>query len=165
MTLTSPERVCRALEPRDRDWVAAMLTAAWGSTLVARRGEVLDAATYPGFLVECVRGRIGLAIRSVVDAEYEVLSLTALVEGEGVGTALMKACFAEARSLGCRRVWLTTTNNNTSAIAFYQRLGMRQCDYRPGAVALARQVKPSIPLRDAADVAIEHELDFELLLN
>jgi len=76
----------------------------------------------------------------------------------------MERCFEEARSRGCRRVWLTTTNNNIRAIAFYQHIGMTMCDFRRDAVALARLVKPSIPLRDRDGIPIDHELDFELVL-
>lgn len=163
--MSAQPRTCRALESRDESWVRATLEGAWGSVLVARHGEVLDATSYPGFLVECSRGRLGLAVCAVVDDEYEVLSLTALVEGEGVGRTLVAACFAEARALGCRRIWLTTTNNNVRAMGFYQRVGMTMCAFRRDAVAAARVLKPSIPLRDAAGISLDHELDFELILD
>jgi ribosomal protein S18 acetylase RimI-like enzyme len=66
--------------------------------------------------------------------------------------------------LGCRRLWLTTTNDNIRAIAFYQRVGLTMCALRLGAAQAARELKPSIPIRGDSGIAVEHELDFELLL-
>lgn len=76
----------------------------------------------------------------------------------------MERCFEDARARGDRRVWLTTTNNNIGAIAFYQRLGMSTCAFYRDGVAAARRLKPAIPLRDEFGVGIDHELEFELLL-
>jgi ribosomal protein S18 acetylase RimI-like enzyme len=156
---------CRPLEREDRDWVVATLQEVWGSVLAARKGEVLDASEPPGFVALGDRGRMGLATCRVRGDEYEVFSLTALVEGEGVGRALMEQCFEDARTRGCRRVWLTTTNNNIRAIAFYQHVGMTMCAFYRDALEVARAFKPSIPLRDAAGIPIDHELEFELLVN
>jgi GNAT superfamily N-acetyltransferase len=155
---------CRPIEPTDRDAVTDLLERAWGTVLAARKGELFDVSAYPGHLAELDGAMVGLAVSCLRGDEYEVLSLAALVEGQGVGRALMECCFQEARTRGCRRVWLTTTNNNIRAIAFYQHVGMTMCDFRRDAVAAARAVKPSIPLRDAAGIPIEHELDFERIL-
>jgi ribosomal protein S18 acetylase RimI-like enzyme len=49
--------------------------------------------------------------------------LNSLIEGRGIGSALL----AEARRMAevsKRRLWLITTNENLRAIAFYQRRGM-----------------------------------------
>lgn len=93
-----------------------------------------------------------------------MVSVWAAIRGVGVGRALMQRCFEDARARGCRRVWLTTTNNNVQAISFYQRLGMDLCAFYRDGVAVARRLKPSIPLRDDFGVGIDHELEFELLL-
>ena len=76
----------------------------------------------------------------------------------------MKQCVDRARECGCRRVWLITTNNDTTAISFYQRVGMDLCAYYRHGARASRLLKPSIPLRDSSGVPIDHELEFELLL-
>ncbi|MDP9318203.1 MAG: GNAT family N-acetyltransferase, partial [Actinomycetota bacterium] len=149
----------------DRDWVRSTLEGSWGSVLVARKGELLDASTFPGHVALSSGHRVGLAVCCVRGDEYEVLSLSALVEGAGVGRTLMLRCFEDAGARGCRRVWLTTTNNNIRALALYQRLGMSICAFRRDAVAAARALKPTIPLRDEAGIPIDHEMDFELILD
>ncbi len=154
----------RALESGDDDWVKATLEEAWGSVLAARKGELLDASSFPGHVAVAEGKRVGLAITVVRDDEYEVLSLSSAIEGQGVGQALLQHCFDDARSKGCRRVWLTTTNNNVRAFAFYQRMGMNLCAFHRDAVLTARQLKPSIPLFDEDGVPLLHELEFELIL-
>jgi ribosomal protein S18 acetylase RimI-like enzyme len=151
-------------DPDERAWAAAMLRDAFTSTLAARKGEVVDTATLPGHVATVGGRREGLAVVAVRGDEYEVVALSTSAQGHGVGRALMECCFEEARALGCRRVWLTTTNDNVAAIAFYQRIGMDLCAFHRHAVRAARRLKPSIPLRGAMDVPMEHELEFELVL-
>jgi GNAT superfamily N-acetyltransferase len=162
--VSSQEITCRAVEPTDRASVVAFLENVWGTVMAARKGELFDVSSYPGYLAEIDDALVGLAACCLRGHDYEVLSIASLVPGRGVGRALMERCFDDARARGCRRVWLTTTNNNIGAIAFYQHVGMTMCDFRRDAVAMARALKPSIPLRDDAGIPIEHELDFELIL-
>lgn len=154
----------RALQPQDRDWVILTQTTVWGSVLVARKGELLDSATLPGFVAVSDGDRVGLALFCVRGEEYEVVSVWAAISGVGVGRALMQRCFEDARARRCGRVWLTTTNDNVRAIDFYQRLGMNLCAFTRDGVAADRILKPSIPLRNEFGVGIDHELEFELLL-
>jgi ribosomal protein S18 acetylase RimI-like enzyme len=75
----------------------------------------------------------------------------------------MDSVTSVAREAGCRRLWLTTTNDNERAIGFYRRWGMSLATVHRGAVARSRAVKPTIPLR-IGGVALDDELEFELLL-
>ena len=154
----------RGLEPADTDWVKVTLQQAWGSVWVARKGQLLDASTFPGHVAVSEDSRVGLAIVAVRGDQYEILSVSTTTESRGIGRALMQRCFEEARAMGCQRVWLTTTNNNSRAFAFYQRLGMSLCAFYRDGVAVSRELKQSIPLRDEDGVAIDHELEFELVL-
>ena len=141
-----------------------MLTTAWGSVLVARKGELLDLTAFPGFVAALDGADVGLAVLAERGADYEVVSLSTTVEGKGVGRALLTRCVADARSRGCGRLWLTTTNNNVRAIDFYQRFGLDLCAFYRNGVGASRRVKPSIPLRDEHGVPLAHELEFELAL-
>ena len=156
--------VVRQVAPGDRDWVVKSLVAVWTSTSVARRGELVEAAGLPGHLATLGARRVGLVLVDVKDKAYEIVAISTTEPHRGIGRALMESCFAEARATGCRRVWLVTTNNNIGAIAFYQRLGMDMCALHLQAVQLSRELKSTIPVRDAAGVPIDHELEFELLL-
>jgi ribosomal protein S18 acetylase RimI-like enzyme len=154
----------RTLTPKDHEWVVATLEGNWGSTKVARKGELLDASVLPGYVATLDGQRVGLVLSAVRGDEYEVVSISVTEPRRGVGGALLERCFEEAQSLHCRRVWLTTTNNNVAAFGFYQRLGMDlRAFYRHG-VSASRRVKPAIPLSDASGLPINHELEFELVL-
>ena len=154
------------IAPGDRSWVAEMLRQEWTSTSVARLGELIEAAHLPGYLATLGGGqRVGLALVAVRDRDYEVVAISTTEPRRGIGRALMERCLAEARAAGCRRVWLVTTNNNVAAIAFYQQMGLDLRALHRHAVAQAREIKPTIPVRDAVGVPIDHELEFELLLD
>jgi ribosomal protein S18 acetylase RimI-like enzyme len=154
----------RAAGPADASWVLECLTQAWGSVHVARRGELLDASALPALVAELDGSRVGLLVLAVCTEDCEVVSLTTEVRRRGVGRALIQRCVEVARAAGCRRLTLTTTDNNAVAIAFYRRLGLTLSAVRPDGVAASRRVKPSIPLHDEHGVAIAGEVDFELLL-
>lgn len=136
----------------------------WTSTSVARLGELVEASGLPGYVATLDGRRVGLVLVDVQDRAYEVVAISTTTLRRGIGQALMERCFAEARAKGCRRVWLVTTNDNIAAIAFYQRLGMDLRALHRHAVRVSRKLKPTIPVRDAAGVAIDHELEFVLVL-
>ena len=45
----------------------------------------------------------------------EIVTVEALVDGRGIGTALMDAVLAEATARQAPRLWLVTTNDNVRA--------------------------------------------------
>lgn len=156
-----------AVRPRaaeDRDWLVATMTEEWGSVEVARLGELVDTSDLSGFVAELDGQRVGLALTVRRDDEYEVVSISTSRPRRGVGRALLGRCVEDARSHGCRRVWLVTTNNNVGALAFYQRCGMDIAALHRHGTTRARELKPSIPERDADGVRIDHEIELELLL-
>jgi acetyltransferase (GNAT) family protein len=79
--------------------------------------------------------------------------------GCGTGTALLEALARRLGAEGCRRLWLTTTNGNLSALRFYLRRGFRLSQVRSGAVDQARRLKPSIPVVGEHGIALHDELD------
>jgi len=79
-----------------------------------------------------------------------------------VGAALLDAVIERAREEGCCRVWLVTTNDNTHAMHFYQRHGMRLVAVYPGAVDAARgTLKREIPEIGQNGIPIRDEIEFE----
>ncbi|HEX7463684.1 MAG TPA: GNAT family N-acetyltransferase, partial [Actinomycetota bacterium] len=68
---------------------------------------------------------------------------------------------AFAREHGCSRLWVVTTNDNTRARLFYERLGFRVSAVREGAVAESRRLKPTIPLVDQSGVPVTDEIELE----
>ena len=94
----------------------------------------------------------------------EIVSLDSLVSGIGIGSALVAAAQAMARSAGCRRLWLITTNDNLAALRFYQKRGFRLVAVHVGAVDGARRLKPEIPAVGLDGIALHDELELEFVL-
>jgi GNAT superfamily N-acetyltransferase len=155
----------RRLEAGDRPWAAELLTREWGSTRVVTRGRVHDAAELPGYVALLDAERVGLVTCSTRGDDCEVVSLNSLVERMGVGRALLSAVADEARALGCRRLWLITTNDNLHALRFYQRLGWDLVALHRGAVDAARLLKPEISRVGLDGIPLRHELELELPLS
>src|SRR5206468_652788 len=74
--------------------------------------------------------------------ESEIVTLSSVDENRGVGTLLLEHAVDAARRAGCRRVFLTTTNDNLRAIGFYQKRGWRLCRLYRGVVDEARRKWP-----------------------
>jgi ribosomal protein S18 acetylase RimI-like enzyme len=152
------------LTGRDRDWVERLIVERWGSEDVVGRGRVWRPAELPG-VAAFEGGRcVGLVTYELDGESCEVVTIDALDEGRGVGTALLEAVEAVAREAGCVRVQLLTTNNNLRALAFYQKRGFRLVGLVPGAIDEERKLKPSIPNVDAKGLPIRDELHLELPL-
>jgi ribosomal protein S18 acetylase RimI-like enzyme len=161
MDTARPAPSSRPLRPEDHAWVEEQIRAAWGAAGVVSRGRLIDPTTLPGVLVESGPDRIGLATYDVVGDICELATINAFVDGLGVGGALIDAVVDQARRLGCRRLWLITTNDNTRALRFYQRHGFRLVAVHAGAIEQSRRLKPGIPLIGNDGIPIRDELELE----
>ncbi len=90
--------------------------------------------------------------------------LISVCRHHGVGRLLLSVVESVARSLGCGRLWLITTNDNGVAISFYRAVGWRLVTVHRGAVRESRRLKPEIPERATDGTPIEDEIEFERLL-
>ncbi len=155
----------RDLVPGDRSWVETLLTEHWGSPYVVSRGRLHDAATLPGFVAVRGSALLGLLTYRLADRQCEVVTLNSLEPGRGIGTALLAAARERARRAGAGRLWLITTNDNLTALAFYQKHGLVLVRLHPAAVAESRRLKPEIPLVGNNGIPIRDELELEEILD
>src|SRR6476646_4924799 len=150
----------RPLADEDRPWALEVETESWGTTVVARLGELVDPTVLPGFVASLGGQRVGLVTYAIRGDACEVVTIRSLREGVGVGRALLDAVHDAAVAADCRRLWLVTTNNNLRALAVYQRWGLDIVAFHRHAVDDARRrLKPSIAERDANAIPIAHELE------
>lgn len=154
----------RDIAPDDRAWASAFLQEQFGSTRVVSRGFLHRADELPGFIARCDGRPAGLLTYHVAGDGLEVVTLHAARSGQGAGTALLDAALARARSLGCPRLWLITTNDNRPAARFYERWGMSRVAVHRDAVTEARALKPEIPETGIDGVPIRDEIEYELRL-
>lgn len=150
------------LTSADHAWVREFLIAQWGSDRMVVHGEVFHPADLPGYAACEGERPIGLVTYRVSGDECEVVTLDSLRSGTGIGSALIEQVVKAARTARCRRVWLVTTNDNLNALRFYQKRGFELVAVRRGAVDLARQIKPEIPLLGEHGIPIRDELELEM---
>jgi GNAT superfamily N-acetyltransferase len=153
-----------SITPTDHAWLCDLLTAAWGSPSIISISGVHDASQLPGFVAHHLGQRVGLLTYALDEHGCEVVTLNALLASHGVGTALLDALANCARTAGCQRLWLTTTNDNTAALRFYQRRGWDLVAVYPNVVTAWRQRKPEIPAFGHDGIPIRHALELQRLL-
>ena len=129
----------------------------WASPTVVAHGVVYEPSSLPGLVAEDDGRVVGLLTYSVENDECEIVTIDAFDEGRGVGTALIDS----VKSLGHERLWLMTTNDNSRAHRFYERVGFRLVGVHQNAVERSRELKPEIPLVSADGTPIRDELEYE----
>lgn len=159
----------RPLEKPDRNWVAEMGDAHWGSTKIVSRGQVHYIHLLNGFVAvmgqEGENGeKVGLLTfhHDESTQAIEIISLNSLREGIGIAAALLDALKAHVQAIGIKRVWLITTNDNMHALRFYQKRGFVLCALHPNALSESRKLKPQIPLIGHHGIPLRDEIELEL---
>lgn len=142
----------------------ARLRAEWAGEVLVSRGVAHPLSELSLLVAVDGDSVVGVATYLVGCGECELVTLNAYEASRGVGGALLEAAAREARAAGCRRLWLTTTNDNLTAQRFYERRGLRLVATHGGAVDEARRLKPSIPLVGEHGIEIHDELEYELPL-
>jgi GNAT superfamily N-acetyltransferase len=158
------EVTAREITIDDRSWAERLVSQHFRSAWVVSRGVLHDTARLPGVVAVRDRVPVGLLLYRVAAAQFEVVVLISVNPRQGVGRFLLRAAEPIARSRGCRRLWLVTTNDNRIAASFYRAVGWRLVTVHRGAVRASRRLKPEIPEFAGDGTPIEDELEFELLL-
>lgn len=151
----------------DQADIRAELIRHWESTQIWSVGRAFEADQIPALVAEIDGSFAGLATYDLHPGAYqcELITLSSRTPNKGVGAALLRAVEAEATKAGCARVFLTTTNDNTDAMRFYQRQGWDMCALHRRMVDVVRETrKPGMPAVGNHQIPIRHEIEFEKLL-
>ncbi len=149
----------------DKEWIVKFLKKIWGSEKIISRGRAYYPGELAGFVAIKGKKYLGLITYHIVKNECQITSLNSIVEGRGVGTALVEKVKKVAKKLNCKRLWLTTTNDNVDALRFYQKRDFLFKRVYPGAVDSARKkLKPEIPLLGDYGIPIRDEIELEIIL-
>ncbi len=149
----------------DRPWLRQFMRDHWGAEVMVAAGRLFYPAENPAFLAVEEGEVVGVVTYEFHAGECEITSINTHYAASGIGTALVERVAAEARSRSCRRVWLTTTNDNLNALRFYQKRGFRLAALYPGAVDESRKIKPQIPLVGEDGIPLHDEIKLELALD
>jgi ribosomal protein S18 acetylase RimI-like enzyme len=149
----------RAIEDKDRMEVQRQMELHWGGQMMAVHGELIDVPILPGLLAYLDEQFVGLLTYRMMENEIEIISLDSFKINCGVGSSLIQAILQVAKEKKTTRLYLTTTNDNTRALHFYQKRGFTISALRIGAVSKARRLKTTIPVSNEDGIPIEHELE------
>lgn len=131
----------------------------WGNSLMAIRGELINLLALEGYAAMHDERIIGLVTYRNENDYCEIVSLDSLMEHQGIGSQLMALVEKEALQQELTNLRLITTNDNLTALSFYQKRGYNLHQLYPNAVAKARQLKPSIPLIASNGIPVRDELE------
>lgn len=154
------QRIDRA----NREAVDAFILRRWFTPQMVVHGESIDLGSADGFYAREGGEIIGLITYRITGGEMEILSLDSLHESKGIGTALLNEAIAQAKSAGCARILLITTNDNLAALRFYQKRGFDMVRFYRNALHEVRKIKPEIPLIGADGIPLRHEIELERIL-
>jgi len=146
---------------QDKEWIKKVLDDAWSSTRIVSRGVIHQADDLQGIIAERGEEKIGLLTYNIVDTDFEVVTLNSLKKREGVGTALIRRAEEIARSKGCTRIWVVTTNDNSDALEFYKNLSFQIAVIHRNSIEASRKLKPEIPLVGTNGTPITDEIELE----
>ncbi|MGD8968336.1 MAG: GNAT family N-acetyltransferase [Anaerolineae bacterium] len=154
----------RPLRSQERAKAADLIAARWGSEIVVVHGTIYRPHELPGFVALQAGEWVGLVTYRIVVSECEIVTFDSLRPGIGIGTALLDAVHQAAQWANCGRIWLITTNDNLTALRFYQKRGFSLVAVHRRAVEQARRIKPEIPAIGQEGIPIRDEIELELLL-
>lgn len=155
----------RPATPGDAGFVLSELKRHWGGAEIWSLRRAYRADRLPALIAESGGKPVGLLTHTEPGAECEVITLSVVHDGRGIGSRLLEAAADLARAAGCSRIFLTTSNDNTRAIGFYQREGWSMAALHRGHIDAARGFQPHIPRVAANGIPIHDELEFEIRLS
>lgn len=156
--------VIRRLTREDLPQVRKFWTQRWGDEFIVAHGVAYRPDLLDGFLAMDGKDMVGLITLAHSEDGCEIVSLDSLREDIGIGTALIQEVIKAAREIGCKRLFLITTNDNLRALGFYQKRGFEIAAVHRGAVNESRKVKPSIPLVGENGIPLRDEIELEMNL-
>lgn len=149
----------RRSEASDYEWLIQSHTDEWGSPLIERTGEFLDAMELDSIVVIDNGERVGLATLLHTDGETEIVTIKSFDKYRGIGSEMLHWIEADAFSRGSETLKVFTTNDNLDAIRFYQRRGFRLERIWKDSITEARKIKTMIPLEGSFGIPLCDEIE------
>ena len=150
------------IDQMNRKRIDEFIESHWYTLQMVVHGECVDLGIADGWYAYEDDEIIGLITYRISGDEMEILSLDSLCENQGIGTALLNMAISEAKNKGVARITLITTNDNLSALRFYQKRGFDLVRLYHNAIDQSRLMKPEIPLVGMDGIPLKHELEFEM---
>jgi len=156
--------ITRPAEENDRPWMREVMRKWWGSETIVIRKTKYQPAEMAGFITLLNGEKVGLVVLRYEETFCEIMSLTTQGTHPQIGSQLISSAIESAKKHGSRRIIVVTTNDNTAALRFYQKMGFFLHKLRVGIVEESRKIKPQIPLVGNFNIPIRDEIELEMVL-
>lgn len=151
----------RKVAQKDKKWIKGFIAKNWGSEKIVAHRKVFYPHNLPGFVAYRGKKVLGLVTYNIKDNKLEIVTMNAVVQGKGIGTALLKAIERTTHKLKYKKIWLITTNDNVDALRFYQQRGFNIVAIYRNALKFSRKLKPEIPLIGNYGIPLRDEIELE----
>jgi ribosomal protein S18 acetylase RimI-like enzyme len=153
------------IEPiTDTEYLRALLMKRWGDTLLMG-GRAWPCEQVRAFRAVDPDGELlGFVSWNILRATAMVFTLDSHKPGRGIGVRLLDAVAEAARREGAKAIRVMTTNDNTPALFYYQKLGFQLVGFFPAAVDIYRAVAPHLPTIGHGGLPIRDTLELEKAL-
>ena len=151
-------------EENDRPWMREVMRKWWGSETVIIRKTEVEPAEMAGFVASLNGEKVGLVVLRYEKTLCEIMSPTTSGTHPQIGSQLIFSAIESAKKHDIRRIIVVTTNDNTNALRFYQKMGFCYHKLRVGIVEESRKIKPQIPLVGNFNIPIRDEIELEMIL-
>jgi len=155
----------REIKNSDREWVRNFISKEWGSEKIISRGKIHYPHKLPGFIAFNGKKYLGLITYNIEKDDCEIVSINTILKRKGIGRALVEKVKRTAKNLGCKRLWLVTTNDNIDGLIFWQKVGFSLKKVYPNAISFSRKLKPEIPEIGNYGIPVRDEIELEFNLN
>lgn len=157
--------IFRPARDGDKKAITIFLTKNWSSPQIVSRGKTHQADQLPAFVALQNDKIIGLLTFEICDDACEIVSLDSEIKNIGIGASLINYLKDYLKTKKCKRLWAITTNDNLSALRFYQKRGFELVAIYRNALEISRKLKPEIPMLGIDGIPLKDEIEVEMRLN
>ncbi|MCK4824745.1 GNAT family N-acetyltransferase [bacterium] len=161
---SEPSISVRSIKESDYPKVRPKIVVRWGSTIIVTKGRSHDILGLEGFITEVGSNIVGYIFYEIINNDVEIALLDSFRKNLGIGTILTQRVIDLAKNRGLNRVFVITTNDNTHALRFYQKIGFDFYAIHRDAVIEKQKLKPEITLTGYHWIPVRHEIELEYLL-
>jgi N-acetylglutamate synthase-like GNAT family acetyltransferase len=136
----------------------------WGSSIIVTKRKQHHVKDLLGYVVEEKDKIIAYGLYEIRKRQCEIIVLEAIDRGKGYGRIILDKIVDHAKKDNCKKIWLITTNDNISALKYWQKAGFCISNIKPGEMVNYRTIKPEIPLIGEYGIKIMDEIEMEQVL-
>jgi ribosomal protein S18 acetylase RimI-like enzyme len=139
-----------------------LLNRRWGDTLMMF-GRAWKSGDYSALVARSPSSDIlGLVTYAMQKSTILVLTLDNFSREPGIGRAMLEQIAVIGREARARQLRVLTTNDNTPALRYFQKLGYRIVAFYPGAIQVYRAVAPNLPEIGVDDIPVRDAIELEI---